>query len=299
MTARITTQMISRNVLADINATAAKIDRTRAKASSGKELTRPSDDPYATARALKLRQSVEGTRQQVRNAEDALGWQSVTEGALAAVTEAVQRVRELTVQAGSDTTDPASRRAIAAEVSGLIEAVKEHGNASYAGRYVFGGTNTATPPYALGDATDAYRGNTGVIAREIGPGVSLAVNVAGSRVIGSGSGDGILGALRTIHASLVANDGPALRGAGLAAIDTQMDRLLGVRADNGANQNRIEAAISRLEQYEESTVTQLSETEDADFAQVMIDLNSQQAAYQAALKAGANIVQSSLMDFLR
>ena len=57
--------------------------------------------------------------------------------------------------------------------------------------------------------------------------------------------------------------------------------------------------MSRLGQYAETTTRQLSETEDADFAQTMIDLNSQQAAYQAALKAGANIVQSSLMDFLR
>ena len=44
---------------------------------------------------------------------------------------------------------------------------------------------------------------------------------------------------------------------------------------------------------------QLSNTEDADIAKTMIDFNSQSAAYQAALRAGANIVQSSLMDFLR
>jgi len=45
-------------------------------------------------------------------------------------------------------------------------------------------------------------------------------------------------------------------------------------------------------------VKQLSDTEDADIAKTLIDLNSQTAAYQAALRAGANLVQSSLMDFL-
>ena len=44
---------------------------------------------------------------------------------------------------------------------------------------------------------------------------------------------------------------------------------------------------------------QLSNTEDADIAKTMIDFNSQSAAYQASLRAGANIVQASLMDFLR
>ena len=50
---------------------------------------------------------------------------------------------------------------------------------------------------------------------------------------------------------------------------------------------------------EETTIKQLSDTEDADIAKTIIELNSQQAAYQAALRAGASIVQASLMDFLR
>ncbi len=298
MSMRLTTMMVSRNVLADINATAAQLDRTRGKASSGKEITRPSDDPYGTARALRLRQSLEGTRQHQRNAEDAIGWQEATEQALSQITDSVHRARELIVKAGSDTATPASRAAVLAEINQIIEGVKDHGNATYAGRFIFGGTETQTPPYAAGDATDTYGGNTGLIAREIGPGISLAINVDGARVLGS-AGTGLLGALRTAAAHLAANDGAALRGPDVQALDAALDVVSGVRAENGANTNRIESALSRLTQFEESTLGQLSETEDADFAQVMIDLNSQQAAYQAALKAGANIVQSSLMDFLR
>ena len=298
MSSRITTMMVSRNVLADINNTAERLDRTRAKASSGKELTRPSDNPYATARALRLRQSLEGTRQYQRNAEDAIGWQEATEQALSSITEVVHQARDLIVQAGSDTVTPEARSAIAAQLNQLILSVKDSGNATYAGRFLFGGTRTTAPPYAANDATDTYRGNTGVIAREIGPGVSLGINVAGSRVVGGG-GTGLLGVLRGAIAHLAASDGASLRGTDLQAIDGALDQVMSARAENGANSNRIESALSRLGQLEESTLGQLSKTEDADFAQVMIDLNSQQAAYQAALKAGANIVQSSLMDFLR
>jgi len=60
-----------------------------------------------------------------------------------------------------------------------------------------------------------------------------------------------------------------------------------------------DAALNRLGSVEEHTLSQLSDTEDADIAKTLIDFNSQQAAYQAALKAGATIVQTSLMDFLR
>ena len=82
------------------------------------------------------------------------------------------------------------------------------------------------------------------------------------------------------------------RGAGFAAA-------LSLLQANGARAQRLETALSRLQQTEESTVGQLSETEDADIAKTLIELNSQTAAYQAALRAGANLVQSSLMDFLR
>ena len=60
----------------------------------------------------------------------------------------------------------------------------------------------------------------------------------------------------------------------------------------------LDAASSRLDQIQAALTQQLSNTEDADFTKTMIDFNSQSAAYQASLRAGANIVQASLMDFL-
>ena len=63
--------------------------------------------------------------------------------------------------------------------------------------------------------------------------------------------------------------------------------------------NRLEAAGARLAQLEESTTKLLSDVEDADMAKTLVAFSTQQAVYQAALRAGANIVQASLLDFLR
>ncbi len=298
MSMRITSGMSTRNVLRDINATALRLDSTRAKASSGKEITRPSDDPFATSRALKLRGTLEGTQQHQKNASDAIGWQETTEQALDAITKVVARVRDLVIQGGSDTVDPVSRKAIASEVRELIETAKEHGNTSYAGSYVFAGTKTDQRPFPTG-TPDAYDGNADSIAREIGPGVSLNINLSGDDVLGTGASGDLLGTLRSIVDHLDSGDTASLRAGDLANLDGGMDSLAAVRAINGANSNRIESALSRLQQYEETTTKQLSETEDADFAATLMKLNSQQSAYQAALQSGAKIMQTSLMDFLR
>jgi flagellar hook-associated protein 3 FlgL len=272
--------------------------RRTGNAASNKEITRPSDDPFNTSRALALRTSLDGTQQYQRNIEDAQGWQETAEQALNTITEAIHRAHELATQGATDTTDANAREAIAHELDQLIESVRQSANTTYRGRHVFSGTTTDVPPYGT---TDAYAGSATDIERQIGPGVAITLTLVGSTILGGGqaAADGKpLHVLRDLADHLRANDGAALR-ADLGRLETNLDDLLGARALNGARQNRLEAAGSRLDAIEESTVKQLSNTEDADIARTLIEFNSQQAAYQAALKAGASIVQNSLMDFLR
>jgi flagellar hook-associated protein 3 FlgL len=297
---RITTGMLQRNILADLQRSAGQVSRTQAKLSSGKEITRPSDDPAGTAKALSLRESLRGTQQHAKNVDDAITWTDATESALSSMTDIVQRARTLVVNGASDGTDQTSRDAIAKEIDQLAEALKEQANMRYAGRQLFSGTATTTAPYEAG--SDAYAGNTGQMAREIGPGVSVNVNTTADTILGSGQAAGddkLLDTLRDISDHLRAGDGASLRGTDLDRIDKGVESLLTARATNGALTNRLESASSRLAAVEEMTVKSLSDTEDADLAKTMIDLTTQTSAYQAALKAGANIVQSSLMDFLR
>ena len=86
--------------------------------------------------------------------------------------------------------------------------------------------------------------------------------------------------------------------ADLKIVDGQIDNVLSVQARVGAGMNRLETASSRLAEIEESTTSMLSNTEDADMAEVITNYSTQQAVYQSALNAGARIVQTSLLDFL-
>ncbi|MEA2431610.1 MAG: flagellar hook-associated protein 3 FlgL [Thermoleophilaceae bacterium] len=305
MSTRITGNMISRSVLNDLNEVSQRLAKTQQRMSSGKQITRPSDDPYGTSRALSLRSDLAGTQQYQRNVGEAVAWQSVTDSALSKITEAVQRARDLAVQGASDSAGQAARNAAAAEIDQLIASVKQEANASYGGRYVFAGTNTNIPPYDVSAASDAYSGDTGVVAREIGPGVSVPVNVLGVDLLGQGqlAGDGkLLDVLRDLSDHLKSGtvvDMNTLRTADLKAIDTNLDAISQTRATVGATTNRLESADGRLQQVEESLTKLLSDVEDADMAKTYVDFSMQQSVYQSALRAGSNIVQQSLLDFLR
>ena len=295
MNTRVTQAMASRNVLADLQLASSRLDKTRQKLASGKELTRPSDDPFKASRALDYRSELAANLQHQRSIQDASGWQTATDTALSSIGDAVLRVRELTVQGANGATSAGDRSVIANEVGQLIDAIKNDANAQYAGRYVFSGTATQTPPYATAD--DLYHGDTGAVRREIGPGVQLDVNVVGSAAIGDGTA-GLIATLRNVVTHLQANDTNAL-SADLASLDTTHQTVVSSRAEVGARVNRLDSANARLSELEQATRTLMSDNEDADMAKTYIDASTQQSVYQSALNVGAKIVQTSLLDFLR
>jgi flagellar hook-associated protein 3 FlgL len=297
---RITQSMMTRGLLDDLTSLTNRIGTTQRSISSGRQITKPSDDPLGTQRALGLRSAIAGTQQHSRNVDEALGWLETTDDALADVGNVINRVRELTVQGASDSLGPEQRNAIALEIDQLISAVKESGNATFQGSYIFSGTDTTTPPYQTGN--DGYWGNGAAIARTIGPGVSVQVNTLGSDILGNGADGKLLQTLRDISAHLK-NPTPAnaelLRNGDLAALGTAQDELNKARATVGATMSRLDAAQSRLADVELTTTKLLSTTEDTDLAKAVLDLTNQQNVYQAALRSGASIIQPSLLDFLR
>jgi len=202
-------------------------------------------------------------------------------------------VRELTLQAANGSTSDAGRQSIKAQIDQLTEEAKHTLNSAYDGRYIFSGTATDTAPYSAATG-DAYQGDASPVVRQIGPGVSVQVNVTGDDVLA-----GLLPTLRTLSAHLAANDTASLGTTDLQAIDAGFDNLTAKRGLVGAITNRVDAAGARLDDTTDITTAFLADTQDADLPQALTDLSAQQAALQAALRGGAALIQQSLMDFLR
>jgi flagellar hook-associated protein 3 FlgL len=303
MTMRITEGMTARTVLADLAANKARLTKTQREISSGERITKPSDDPFGTARTLQLSAELEGFQQYKENVSDGTGWVTATETALSQISEVVQRARELLVQGGNDSNGQVAKEGIAAEIEALTEAVKQEADVTYDDRYIFSGTETETRPYELGE-NDEYSGNEGSIVRVIGAGVSVGVNVNIQSLLGEGAGaedNKLLDVLRDIATDLrggTEENAEALRGTDLERLSENLDELTRVRAVVGATTNRLETAGTRLEQLEESSLSQLTDVRDTDMTEALVNYSTEQNAYEAALKVGATIIQPSLMDFL-
>jgi flagellar hook-associated protein 3 FlgL len=302
MSARITTQMTAQMTLADLNASYTRLQNTQQEMSSGKRINQPSDDPYGTAVALQLNSQLSGLTDYSRNVNDGTAWTQSAATSLSNIDNIVQRVRELAVQTANGTYNSSEMSASAAEVDQLITAVKQEGNTQYNGQYIFGGTAGQTP-YPTG-SSDTYAGNAGQVQRLIGPNTQVTVNANLAGVLGNGqatdpSGGNLLYTLRQISADMKSGNTGALGGTDLTSLDRNFSSLTQLEASVGAVSDRLNLASSRIQSLQTTDTQALSTDQDADMAQTAIDFSTEQAAYTAALRASASVVQSSLLDFLK
>ena len=290
---RVTADMSQRHVLADLRRVQERLATAQSQVAGGKRIEKPSDDPLGAERAMRLNDQLESTGAYRTAVDESRSWLDATDSALSSLSEVVQHVRELTLQAANGSTSDAGRQSIKAQIDQLTEEAKHTLNSAYDGRYIFSGTATDTAPYSAATG-DAYQGDAGAVVRQIGPGVSVQVNITGDDVL-----SGLLPTLRTLSAHLAANDTASLGTGDLQAIDAAFDNLTAKRAQVGAITNCVDAAGQRLDDVYDVASAFLSKTEDADLPQALTDLSAQQNALQAALRGGATLIQQSLMDFLR
>lgn len=385
---RITFHEVNANLQYNIMRNYNKLSALQEQISTGRRLNKPSDDPVDVTNDLGLRGNLNALGQYKRNTNDGLAFMGITDTALTSMNELMQRVKELGVQASNDTYTASERSFVADELNQLVRQLISLINTTYKGDFVFGGTNTRTPPYtietgshttaidnttyALGvpvqvennsiappitavrnlmaksvvvklggttlkegvdyamDYTNgtinllpggAFAGlpvppasttleisyewikkadlpNTDVLRREIEQDVAPQINIPADQVFDDPVNQtNLVDALTAFGQSLVQNEPIDLRNA-LSNIDFVFKNILSAEATNGSRMNRFELTLARTETQIIEVTRLQSELEDADMAEVVTEFSLLQNVYTASLKAGANIIQPSLVDFL-
>lgn len=303
---RISTHQLYEGGAGRIGEAQTKLFKTQQQVATGRRMLAPSDDPVAAARALEVRQSQAINTQFAANRVHAKNTLGMVEGTLGSVTELLLDVKTAVVGAGNPLFTDSQRGYIATELRARFDALVGLANTRDAqGNYMFAGFKTDTPPFARTGLDVTYQGDLGQQLVQVDANRKMAMNSPGS-VVFQGGGQDVFQALKDLinllETPVVTAGDQAALAAGLATANNQLelalDNVLTVRASLGTRLQELdaldEAGASRNVQY--SAI--VSEIEDLDYAEALVQLSQQQATLEAAQKSFMNVSGLSLFKYL-
>ncbi|MEI5907602.1 flagellar hook-associated protein FlgL [Bacillus spongiae] len=301
---RVTQNMLANNSLTNLSQSYSRLGELQEQLSTGKKITKPSDDPVVAMKGMYYRSNLTSIEQYKRNLSEMYLWLETSEAGMEQANAGLQRIRELTVKGLNGTLSPEDQEAVAEEIEQIKLDLVSTAETKISGRYIYHGTDVdqspikqTNPPIVadnINEANPLYNPLLDDYKVEVSEGVYLKANVNPTKVFSQKLFDTVQG----IEDVLKGNSSQSLDTL-LSDLDDVIGTLSAERSELGARYNRLEMVEDRLNQQEINASRVLSDNEDVDMEKVIIDLTIQESIHRAALSAGAQIIQPTLLDFLR
>ena len=288
----------------------ADIARTQEQLTTGLRVNRPSDDAHAFQQARQLEILRERFDHFEESITSARSWLDTTQNNLDSISEVFSELYQEGVRSLNSTLDDPEREEVAGLMESLFENIIELLNTQNNDEYIYSGTRSSVKPFSV-DATDptsdasgvVYYGNADTLQRQIGPGSTLAINLAGSEVIEVDNDlDGttdftITESIQSFIDALRANDVDAMT-ASLSQIQSSRDHVINLTAKVGAVVNRLDISENQLTDASVVIAQQQSTLEDTDFAETILEFQRAQTSLQTSLQVTSSILQLTLLNFI-
>ena len=297
---RITSETMVMRSLDRLHGRLEQYERAQSELATGRRILQPSDDPAGARRSLSLRASIRAREQHERNATDAVGWLTAADSQLQTVSARLRRVQALATR-GANQIGAQERRALASEIRQITEEVVGIANAEHVGRPLFGGFQDGDAVTRVAGAWTASHSVDDQVLRRVSDSEQVRVNITATEWLGIDNDPATEDTLAFLGrlANLVETGPAADVSHELEGLREASVRVGDGLAQLGAAMNRVESARSRATESMLTLRTELSNIEDVDVAEGVMELQVQQVAYEATLKALGKALPPSLMAFLR
>ncbi|HWP30863.1 MAG TPA: flagellar hook-associated protein FlgL [Fimbriimonadales bacterium] len=276
----------------------ARLFRLQQQLASGKKIQQPSDDPLSAVGLLTFQEAQKLSEQHLSNARNALGRFALIEDALGQIAGVFQKARTVALQGANDALEEAGRDALVQEIQHLQESLLESANTRDGeGRFLFSGLQVNTEPFVLNSNPPpalSYQGDDGQNYIEVGSDFSLPGNmVIAQEVVGAYE------VLEELKTSLSNGETEVISEVVLPKIDDSLRQFNALRGTAGQLMSQFQTASDISQRRVDLFAEELSKRGDADYAETVVEFQTAQLAYQAALAALSAGMRVSLLDFLQ
>lgn len=309
---RITNGMISNNFLQNLNNNLKLMDKYQTQLATNKRITKLSDDPIGVIKSMGARVKLYRIEQYQKNVDEAQTWLKQSETSVLEMNEVLKSAYENAVDMANDYKTKDDKKAAAQLIGQLRDQLISIGNTRIGDKYIFGGYNNANTPFSLdGSGNILYNGldltnenaaltaeNEQTIEYEIGFGLKSTVSVTGTELMGMGD-DNIYNVLDGLYNLLNTNASASEISQYVGKIQNAQSEVMALDAELGGRMTRLTLLTNRYEDDYLAYTDIKSKVEDADEAEVIMQFKMAEAVYMSALKVGADIIQPTLVDFLK
>jgi flagellar hook-associated protein 3 FlgL len=312
--------MMTDNAIQSMAGNLEKVNKLQLKLSSTKQFQVASDDPTRASASLSLRSHLRTLESYTDAAANAQNWMAASDNAFDQLEQIAVSANNLILRGLNDTLSGSERaNSLGAEMQGLVNAAVDLGNTSVNGQYIFSGYQVNQKAFELSDSpttlldyqgnaftpkTVAYLGDQGAIQRSLGPDQSVTLNVRGDQSI-LGLVQNLILASNALTQNNINDTGnpatdPLTLQSTLSGLKSAIDTLGQYRTSNGSRLRQVESTSNFLETIKLETKSVLSENEDTNMAEGLVQLANQQTTYQASLEVSQRAISAlSLFDYLR
>lgn len=300
---RVTNRTMSNTYLKDVQTNLQSIDKLNKQLNTGKQINRVSDNPYEAIKILNMQNEINDVERYNYNCDEITGWLNSTDDALDKVGNITSEIKVLLKSiSGAYGNDEIG--AIKSEVNEKIKQIGEALNTTYAGRFVFGGSNTDEAPIEIFQNPDGIvelRVNSNVndeqLKSEISDGICISYNLTLSDATNKSAG---LDTINNIVKELSKSPADLEK---LSQLDDDLSKYLTHILDNrstiGARSNTVENVKSSNEESILTLKGFYSNMQDVNFTEKYIELKSAELIYNSCMQVGAKLIQPTLLDYLR
>jgi len=288
------------DILTDLYTAESQADTALEQLASGQLINMPSDNP-AGASELVQNQAEQGqTDQFLQNTSSVDGLLQTADSTLSSVVSALNQAISLGTEGANGTNSPADLQALAGQVQGIQSQVFGYANATYQGNYIFSGTNTNTPAFALDPTAPdgvTYQGNTDTNTVQIAEGNSIQINLPGSQLF-QGSGGDVMGALQQLVTALQSGNTTAV-GTATTALNGALNYLSQQRVFYGNALQELNSNQSYLQSEQVNLQSAANSIDGVNLAQAATNLSQAETTQSATLAALAKVIPQTLLQYLQ
>ncbi len=290
---RITQTMIVRNTLLRMTEGRDKMHQTQERISSGKRVSKPSDNPADFARADRFRVAIKQNEQYLRNIDFSMTWSQESVSMLENLNDIALQARDIANRGADGQSNTEVRNTLAGQLEALLNEALAVVNSQYLGKSLFAGTETLTKdPFQYSGGVVSYIGNDEQIRRSYSESVSVRINVTGQSIMDTD----IFSNMTDLLTALQNDDETAVRNM-IDPLKTSSEELLGVTAEIGAQNYNLQLIRSRLEQTNVNLNDFLGDVESINLEEEIVRYKSEELAYQVALQSTTNIINLNIMQY--